>query len=857
MSDEGRGNALPEEMEKDRGEEPDLRFLTCALCDKKYHNPKVRKEVLASDALHPPLIPARPVQVLPCLHTFCETCLAGVTPPGSLALTCPVHGLETNFYLTSFLESVKEEEEDKDEEEEEEDEETVIGKPDPSRLIFERKFSEGSQQAYSYTLASLPSPSDSIEGFLHCPTHPGQCLRFYCWGCEWAVCSSCTDTGHRGHAVARLSAAANRYRIQLQHRLNTIQSQVTTRKTLILKVEEITERLQERKTNAEESVNATFDSLISALETQRARLLGSVDRIAKAKLQALEEQRGALESEADEMQRAGNFLRHTLTEGTDTEVLLVKNQMIDKLEEWEESPYAHGPVDNSHLSFREDVALSLKPRLLSVGSITSTSAVPWQSAFSPYGRDSGEEMSKVPVGKSVRFVLQTRDKDGNPTEGAHPFLKATFTMGNLETEIPVEPSSPGRFYVTLTVPKEGPLSLSITLFGEHVKGSPLKVSPSFGPEKSLLADPVGTERTERKMKSSHPSFQLIGDGGREEGASSSSSGRTSLSLPPRSRLSRSSKASSSSSLSSSRRSCVTPLEDDLIGAIGTRGRGKGQFTNPQGVCCTTSGEIVVTDSNNQCVQVFSPEGECILRFGVRGRGVGQLQRPTGVTVLPSGSYAVADYDNRCVSVFQSSGKFITRIGVNKLLGPKGVSVTHGGKLLVVDNKGGKVVVFGADGRLEARIGDRKSVGSGSSGKEALAGPHFVAVTARGRIAVSDFHNHCVKVYEASGELAFSFGTNGDGNGQFNAPTGVAVDGLDNLLVADWGNSRIQVFDSRGTYMGVVNAARAGLYGPQGLAVSPLNESILVADSGNHCVKVYENKFSILHAPSHLTLNGDV
>ena len=58
-------------------------------------------------------------------------------------------------------------------------------------------------------------------------------------------------------------------------------------------------------------------------------------------------------------------------------------------------------------------------------------------------------------------------------------------------------------------------------------------------------------------------------------------------------------------------------------------------------------------------------------------------------------------------------------------------------------------------------------------------------------------------------------------------------------------------------MGVVNAARAGLYGPQGLAVSLLNESILVADSGNHCVKVYENKFSILHAPSHLTLNGDV
>ena len=35
-------------------------------------------------------------------------------------------------------------------------------------------------------------------------------------------------------------------------------------------------------------------------------------------------------------------------------------------------------------------------------------------------------------------------------------------------------------------------------------------------------------------------------------------------------------------------------------------------------------------------------------------------------------------------------------------------------------------------------------------------------------------------------------TTGEGNGQFNAPTGVCVDTQDNILVADWGNSRIQV-----------------------------------------------------------------
>ena len=50
----------------------------------------------------------------------------------------------------------------------------------------------------------------------------------------------------------------------------------------------------------------------------------------------------------------------------------------------------------------------------------------------------------------------------------------------------------------------------------------------------------------------------------------------------------------------------------------------------------------------------------------------------------------------------------------------------------------------------------------------------------------------LQVFDADGEFQFSFGSNGEGNGQFNAPTGVAVDAQDNIIVADWGNSRVQV-----------------------------------------------------------------
>ena len=41
--------------------------------------------------------------------------------------------------------------------------------------------------------------------------------------------------------------------------------------------------------------------------------------------------------------------------------------------------------------------------------------------------------------------------------------------------------------------------------------------------------------------------------------------------------------------------------------------------------------------------------------------------------------------------------------------------------------------------------------------------------------MSKANNRLFQVFDTNGELVFSFGSNGEGNGQFNAPTGIAVD----------------------------------------------------------------------------------
>lgn len=127
----------------------------------------------------------------------------------------------------------------------------------------------------------------------------------------------------------------------------------------------------------------------------------------------------------------------------------------------------------------------------------------------------------------------------------------------------------------------------------------------------------------------------------------------------------------------------------------------------------------------------------------------------------------------------------------------------------------------------------------------------------------DFSLFLSQVFTPEGELVLKFGSNGEGNGQFNAPTGVAVDVNGNIIVADWGNSRIQVqtcctlqlniffnqlifpslfkqfqvFDGSGSFLSYINTSADPLYGPQGLALTS-DGHVVVADSGNHCFKVY-------------------
>ena len=80
----------------------------------------------------------------------------------------------------------------------------------------------------------------------------------------------------------------------------------------------------------------------------------------------------------------------------------------------------------------------------------------------------------------------------------------------------------------------------------------------------------------------------------------------------------------------------------------------------------------------------------------------------------------------------------------------------------------------------------------------LYGTFGVATASSGNIIVTDYYNSRVQIFDSQGTFLLKFGTPGVGcDGCFYYPVGVAVDATGNIYVADSNNNRIQVFTPGG------------------------------------------------------------
>jgi hypothetical protein len=314
---------------------------------------------------------------------------------------------------------------------------------------------------------------------------------------------------------------------------------------------------------------------------------------------------------------------------------------------------------------------------------------------------------------------------------------------------------------------------------------------------------------------------------------------------------------------------------------GIQGTGDGQFNNLEGVTAAPSG-IYVADIDNGRVQRFSANGGFLGATGVPGNG-GPYQFPFDVATDSSGHVFTSDIAPR-VHKFDALGATLDAWGNSGTLGgqfstPTGMTVDSSGFVYVVDRDNSRIEKFESDGDFvltwgegvnQTTGGDVCTAVSGDTCQAGTAGsadgqfniPSGLAVDSAGNVYVADALNDRVQKFSSSGTFLDKWGTHGSANGQFDIPTDVATDSLGEVYVVDAQNNRVQRFSSTGTFLGkwgTVGSAPGQFQSPSRLIVDS-QRNVYVSDTGNDRIQVFRPTGAFVkqwgsHGPGNGQLNS--
>ena len=296
-----------------------------------------------------------------------------------------------------------------------------------------------------------------------------------------------------------------------------------------------------------------------------------------------------------------------------------------------------------------------------------------------------------------------------------------------------------------------------------------------------------------------------------------------------------------------------------------------QLSFPIGVAVDSAGILYIADTANGRIRRVDGSGIITTIVGTGSSGYGgdgppaveaQLYDPRAVALDGAGNLYITETTYSRIRRVDASGN-ITTVATG-LRHPRGVAVDDAGNLYIADLGNHRVQRVDTAGTITtvAGTGKRGFSGDGGPAVEAqLDNPHGVVLDSVGNLYISGAQQ--IRRVDASGTITTiagvfrgidnnSFGGySGDGGpaieAQMYGTRGVAVDGEDNLYIADTYNFRIRRVDGAGTITTIAGIGESGysgdgvpavlsrLYDPAGVAVDGAG-NLYIADSGNHRIR---------------------
>jgi DNA-binding beta-propeller fold protein YncE len=258
------------------------------------------------------------------------------------------------------------------------------------------------------------------------------------------------------------------------------------------------------------------------------------------------------------------------------------------------------------------------------------------------------------------------------------------------------------------------------------------------------------------------------------------------------------------------------------------------FTMPTDAAVGPDGTLYLLDGVNHRVVAYDVQGNFQFEFGRRGDGDGELMFPLGICAGPDGKVYVADSGNHRFAIFTSDGKPVNSVELPRVEGgaapdPTDVALDRQlQRLYIADNDNHRLHIYNlATGKFEGVFGEP------GLGERQFRFPFLLDVSEKGYICVVEPINTRVQVLNSRGKFVNFIGAWGVDAGQLFRPKGVAILG-NNVYVTDGYLGRVQVFDLKGNFLGLLKNA-------SGEAVKFITPTGIAADAKRKRLYVVELK----------------
>lgn len=212
---------------------------------------------------------------------------------------------------------------------------------------------------------------------------------------------------------------------------------------------------------------------------------------------------------------------------------------------------------------------------------------------------------------------------------------------------------------------------------------------------------------------------------------------------------------------------------------------------PVGLSVGPDGLLYVPDTHYHRVLVYTPDGTELRRFGSYGTDPGQFIFPTDVA-FHDGLIYVSEYgDNDRIQAFAPDGTWRLQFGrfgrePGEFSRPQSIAFI-GGELFVADACNHRIQVFSPVGEL------RRILGGLGDAPGQFRFPYGLEATPDGQLLVTEFGNSRVQRLDPrTGRATAVFGRPGRGAGELAHPWAATADDHGRTIIVDSGNNRLVV-----------------------------------------------------------------